>query len=207
MEVYQVRRIKAKEAHPWILKKHYAHRVPSISGAFGLFSNKELRGICTFGKPVSNELCFGVCGDEYKDRVFELNRLVIEETMRNVGSFFVAKSLSYFMRVLPRIIVSYADTGQNHIGYIYQATNFIFTGTTALRTEMDPGNGRHSRHADDTTKRKIRTPKHRYVWFGGKKKQVKDMLSALKYPILPYPKGDTQRYDASAKVETQQLLF
>ena len=52
-----------------------------------------------------------------------------------------------------------------------------------------------------------RPQKHRYIYFIGTKHQKKDMLSALKYPILPYPKGDTQRYDSSAKVETQQLLF
>jgi hypothetical protein len=36
----------------------------------------------------------------------------------------------------PTIVVSYADTAMGHIGYIYQASNFLFTGTTKERTDM-----------------------------------------------------------------------
>lgn len=33
------------------------------------------------------------------------------------------------------ILVSYADSAQGHHGYIYQATNWIYTGISAKRTE------------------------------------------------------------------------
>ena len=32
------------------------------------------------------------------------------------------------------------------------------------------------------------------------------MRKALKYPVLDYPKGDTKKYDASAKISKQMLL-
>lgn len=43
-------------------------------------------------------------------------------------SFLISQSLKM---VDKEIVVSYADTSQNHIGTIYQATNFIYTGLTA----------------------------------------------------------------------------
>ena len=35
----------------------------------------------------------------------------------------------------PTIVVSYADTGQGHVGYVYQSTNFIYTGLSANRVD------------------------------------------------------------------------
>jgi hypothetical protein len=49
--------------------------------------------------------------------------------------------------------------------------------------------------------------KNRYIYLPGDKRQVKDMRSKLKYPILPYPKGDNQRYDASYNPDVQLALF
>ena len=89
----------------------------------------------------------------------------------------------------PKIIVSYADTAQNHTGYVYQACNFYFTGTTKPRTDMASKDGKHSRHSlGDKNKRVKRSAKHRYVYLIGNKKQIKYLKSCLNYPILKYPK-------------------
>ena len=52
-----------------------------------------------------------------------------------------------------------------------------------------------------------RSEKHRYVYFTGSKKQKKEMRKALKYPILPYPKGESKRYDTSATFPKQVQMF
>ena len=97
--------------------------------------------------------------------------------------------------MLPKnlFIVSYADWGGwGHVGYVYQATNFLYTGMTKRRTDIysESGHGRH--HCADRSKRMIRTEKHRYIYLtGNKKKQMKQ----LKYKVLPYPKGDSRKYD------------
>ena len=75
----EVKQIDKKDTYEFILHKHYAQRKPSISYAYGLFINKELQGILTIGKPASNSLCEGVCGKEYKQYVYELNRLCVNE--------------------------------------------------------------------------------------------------------------------------------
>jgi hypothetical protein len=197
--------IKSEEATPWILQKHYAKRLPSISYAFGLYDSGELIGIVTYGMPASNQLCEGVCGVENKSKVIELNRLCLQHNTKNEASFLVANSIKQLPK--PMIIVSYADSAQGHIGYVYQATNFLFTGTTKERTDMFAGDGKHSRHATDPSIRQFRSAKHRYVYLHGSKSDKKFLLGALQYNIEPYPKGDITRYDSGNKVITQQLLF
>lgn len=206
---YSVHSIKPSLTKEWILRKHYAKRMPSISYSFGLFCG-DMIGICTFGNPASPFLCMGVCGSDYRNIVVELNRLVINENLRkNVLSFFVASCLQLLPR--PLIIVSYADTKQGHTGYIYQATNWIYTGVTKERTDIGSGDGKHSRHYDKgidyRENRVFRSAKHRYVYFIGTKPQKKAIRGSLKYPICPYPKGDNQRYDASYKPLIQNELL
>lgn len=206
-----VARINYDEVTEWLLKRHYAKRIPCITKAFGLYLEKELIGVCTFGVPASPSLCVGVCGERFKGFVLELNRLCIEDgAPKNAASFFVSKCLSY-MRGGGQIIVSYADTGMNHVGYVYQACNFLYTGITKERTDIGTEDGSHSRHysknCDYKKDRKTRTAKHRYVYFCGRKHFKKLFMEHLNYPILPYPKGDTKRYDASADITKQGVLF
>ena len=201
-KTYIVKSIKSFETYDWLMNKHYAKRIPSISWSFGLF-NEYLQGVCTFGKPASPSLCDGICGKEYSDKVYELNRLVInDECPKNTASYFISKAL----KMLPNdlILVSYADTGMNHVGKVYQATNWIYTGATKERTDIGSEDGTHSRHYDKnldyTANRKFRSSKHRYVYFTGKEYK-------LNYPIKPYPKGESSRYDASHVPTTQTQLF
>ncbi len=187
------------------MQKHYAKRLPSISYAFGLYVEAELMGIVTYGIPASNSLCEGVCGVENKSLVIELNRLCLQNNTKNEASFLVANSIKLLPK--PMVIVSYADTAHGHVGYVYQATNFMFTGTTKERTDMSAGEGKHSRHATDPSIRQFRSAKHRYVFIHGNKTQKKILLGALNYKQEPYPKGDIKKYDSGGKVVTQGLLF
>ena len=197
--------IKYEEVTPWLLEKHYAKRLPSISYSFGLYRENELVGVITYGVPASNSLCEGICGVENKHLVIELNRLCLLNNQKNEASFLVGNSIKLLPK--PLIIVSYADSGQGHTGYIYQATNFIFTGTTKERTDMYAGDGKHSRHATDPSIRQFRTAKHRYVYIHGNKKDKKHLLKCLNYEQMPYPKQENKRYDSGGQVKTQQLLF
>lgn len=203
-DIARVIPITYQDTKPWILDKHYAHRMPNIKYAFGLLVRNQIEGICTFGIPSSPFLCKGICGIEYKDKVLELNRLVVNDnTPPNSASFLVGNSI----KQLPpqSILVSYADTKMGHIGYVYQATNWIYTGCTKARTDIYAGENRHSRHhAGDKSIRQERSAKHRYVYFH---KCAKEIKNNLRYARLPYPKGETKRYDANAKIDTQRWIF
>jgi hypothetical protein len=130
MEVKQIQRNDCEE---FILNIHYAKRWPSISYAFGLYVDNKLEGIVTYGTPPSSTLRRGIAGDDYIKDVLELNRLCLRHNKKNQASYLVGNSL----KKLPKnkIIVSYADTSQDHLGIVYQATNFIYCGLSAKRTD------------------------------------------------------------------------
>ena len=177
----------------------------SISYAFGLYKNGKMQGVCTFGKPASPWLCLGVCGPQHSQSVYELNRLCVSDQTPNILSWFVAECLR---ELPPMIVVSYADTKQGHVGYIYQATNWIYTGFTKERTDIGTAEGKHSRHYDASADhpRKHRSSKHRYIYLIGSKTQRKRWRKALKYAEEPYPKGDNRRYKESP-IYSQAQLF
>jgi hypothetical protein len=207
---FLVRSIDSYLTYDWLKNKHYAKRIPSISYSFGLYDLQNiLNGVLTIGKPASPNLCVGICGVENKDFVYELNRLVINDGLpKNIASFFIANSIN----LLPKmILVSYADVKQNHTGYVYQASNWIYTGKTKERTDIGFDNNSHSRHYDKNIDKKlnrvVRSAKHRYVYFVGLKNDKKKWLNQLKYEIQEYPKEQNLKYDASYKPLIQITLF
>ena len=215
--------IKSEESYPWLLQKHYAKRIPSISYAFGLYEDQELVGVVTYGTPSSSPLRDGIAGSENAEYVLELNRLCIDSTNKNAASMLVGRSLQMLPK--PSIIVSYADTAQEHVGYVYQACNFIYTGLSAKRTDWkikgmeqlhgqtiaDMSRGCEGSRADFMREKfgedfylEDRARKHRYIYVTGKNKAIK---AAIRYKQEPYPKGQSKRYDAGGLVQTQPLLF
>jgi len=122
--------------------------------------------------PASPFLQEGLLGKENKKYVIELNRLVLTDNLKNEASMLVSRSLKLLPH--PKCVVSYADTKQGHLGIVYQACNFLFTGTTKPRTDIAAEDGKHPRHhAGDKTIRVQRSAKHRYVIFVGNKKDKK----------------------------------
>jgi hypothetical protein len=216
--------IKAEDAYPWLMQKHYAKRLCPISYAFGAFNDGVLIGVVTYGTPASSPLRDGVCGKQYSESVIELNRLCCDNS-KNVASELVGKSLRLLPK--PKIVVSYADTEQGHVGYVYQATNFIYTGLSAKRTDWklkgqehlhgatvaDMSRGQENRAEwmrekfGDDFYLEDRARKHRYIYFCGTKNQKEKMRNALMYPVCDYPKGESKRYDAGGMVQTQSVMF
>ena len=184
-------------AKDFLLPKHYSGRTPSISYAFGWYIANELVAVCTFGKPASPFLCRGVCGADFSPRVFELNRLCRVDSLQEPLSYFVSACLRK-LRAKNLIIVSYSDTQMNHHGYIYQACNFIYTGKTKERTDKYTEGNKHARHYSNSEQnglRKIRSAKHRYIYFAMKDKKIRESaIKSLNYETAPYPKGDNKNY-------------
>ena len=203
MTNHTMREITYREAIDFLLPRHYSGRKPNIKHSFGLFSDAgTLVAVCTYGIPASNSLCIGVLGREYAKNVIELNRLCREESYKGYLSEFV----SWTLRAISAhnyVVVSYADTAMRHFGSIYQACNFIYTGATKQRTDKYAGNNKHSRHYEgcDTSKRVVRSSKHRYIYFACDKRTKAIYRSNLRYDILPYPKGDTLHYELGFVLE------
>lgn len=197
----EVRIIPRELTKDFILNIHYAHRMPSISYSFGLYENEELIGVCTYGKPPSSQLQNGICGKENAKYVFELNRLVLKYNKPNEASYFVSRTLQ--MLPYPTIVVSYADTEQGHEGIVYQASNFIYTGLSAKRTDWKVKGMEHKhgftiadefRGVPNRSKAmrekygtdfylQERSRKHRYIFIVGSKVQKKNLLKQLLYKV------------------------
>jgi hypothetical protein len=130
------------------------------------------------------------------------------------------------MKLLPKpmILVSYADANQSHHGYIYQATNWIYTGLSSKENKVFVnGKLQHRRtlnsmfgtssiselngidHVDVEIEEQA--GKHRYFYFIGDRRQIKAIKKEFSYKVFEYPKGDNNRYDASYKPTIQKQLF
>ncbi len=204
-EVFRIERINYSLAMKLVVENHYLHRKCPCSFSFGLFCVKtnNIIGCIIYGTPSSAPLRSGICGSDQKDNVIELTRLwVMDGTPKNTESFLIGNTIGM---VDKEIIVSYAEIQQGHTGIVYQATNWIYTGLSAKRTNWSiEGSNKHCQTiADKYTASEAREKfgnkfslverprKHRYVYFNCGKRRKKELLSKLKYPIMPYPKSDT----------------
>ena len=211
--------IEPNQTYDWLLNVHYAKRIPQIMKAFGLYDGDALIGVVTYGIPASPSLCMGICGKEYSDKVLELNRLCLMNNDKNQASMLVSGSIKLLPK--PTIVVSYADNAQGHVGYVYQATNFLYTGLSEKRIDWTIRGQEHKhsktisdgmtlesikeKHGDDFYYVE-RSRKHRYILFHGTKNDKKILRSKLKYEVQTYPKGETNRYDITHKPSTQVIM-
>ena len=221
--VKPVDKIQCKE---WLLKKHYLKRMTSFTYSFGLYEHNLLVGVVTFGNAIPNTMKKSLFGEKYMNIVYELNRLCTNDNVdKNANSFFISESFKLLPK--PMVVVSYADKSKGHNGYIYQATNFLYTGEshTQLDWKLKGKEHLHSRTLMDEfafEKNRIqklkekygnllyqikREPKHRYVYVIAKKKLKKEIMQNKLFEVLQYPKGDNIRYDASYNPVTQLALF
>lgn len=201
-----IHEITRKECEDLILNVHYAKRWPSISYAYGAFDGDRLLGVVTYGTPPSAPLKKGIAGDELKESVLELNRLCLYGNEKNLASMLIAKSLN----LLPKnkIIISFADTQQDHKGIVYQASNFTYHGLSAKRTDWKVKGKEHlhgqtiadefrgiknraqamrDKYGDDFYLA-ARPRKHRYIYVTGSKGFKKYCYSRIKYKQENYPK-------------------
>ena len=207
LESYYIEQISYQQAMDLVIANHYLHRKAPCSIAFGLFHKDDpitCVGVVVYGNPASPALVKGIAGEQHAKNVYELTRLWVDDSVpKNGESFLIGNTL----RLLDKeIIVSYADTSQDHYGVVYQATNWIYTGLSDRHVEwrLDGQSSKHSRHLFDELggvdkakefygerlQRHERSQKHRYIFLNGNKSKRKQLLALLRYPILPYPKRD-----------------
>ena len=204
LQGWTVQEIPKAVAQEIVVKNHYPHRKAPCSKAFGLFNEKqELLGVVMYGVPASRSLCVGLAGLDLSNEIYELTRLWVDDSApKNGESFLIGNSLR---NVNKKLIVSYAEVEQGHLGVVYQATNWFYTGLSARHSEWrldGVKNTTHSRHLFDEfggingakkhygsrLQKHERARKHRYVFINAKGKRKAELLSKLNYKITNYPK-------------------
>jgi hypothetical protein len=209
----KVVRVGKGVCNEFVLKKHYSRRKSVFWCGFGLEVGGYLEGVVVFGQPSPPIQRFAF---EKRDfRLYELSRLVIQTEQRNAASFLVAGALR-MLEPRPCAVVSYADTEMGHCGIVYQATNWLYTGSTKSHdkayivdgervhpmTLRDRGITSPAKWAKENGIETVPPmPKHRYFYLCGSKRQKARMLKKLKYPVVSeYPKCDQSRYDDGEKL-------
>jgi len=187
-----------------LVRHHYLHSLPGGTKlAFGAFVEGKLLGAITFGVGPYNAFALveGTCPDD----CLTLTRLWLsEELPPNSESRVISVCLRYLRKYTTiKFVLTYADPTRGHVGTIYQATGWLYTGLSEATPKFDIGDGvaRHSRslaHAfgshslkylsERGLKVKIlpQIPKHRYIYF-----LDQDYRNRLKPITLPYPKKET----------------
>ena len=197
---FYIQPIDYKTAMDVVIEHHYLHRKAPCSVAFGLFFGSILKGVVCYGTPSSAPLRRGIAGPENANNVVELTRLwVCDSVPKNGESFLIGRTLR---KAGKEIVVSFAEIQQGHLGVVYQATNWIYTGLSAKRTNWTvEGLDKHCQTlADKFTAQEIRERygdkfslqerprKHRYVFINADRRRKRELVRALRYGPLPYPK-------------------
>ena len=121
------------EAKRFVGQHHYArHSPPHCLEALGLHSNGQLVAASLWG--------WGVRPRHTIQRLFpslgtadyrELNRLCVrDDQAHNTASYFLATCIRWFRHNRPdiKVLISWADGMRGKPGFIYQATNWLYTG-------------------------------------------------------------------------------
>jgi len=208
---YTVEPIETKAALNIVIENHYLHRAAPCSKAYGIFEKGgffggTLKGVVCYGVPAYNPILKSICGEEEADNVYELTRLWIDDSVpKNGESFLIGNSLK---KLDKEIIVSYADSTMNHLGIVYQCTNWHYIGKTkpikdirikgldlhpASITDKYRGHKNRteklkSEYGEDNIYYEDRSQKYRYVFFNANKKRKKELLKKLTFTIEGYPK-------------------
>ena len=184
-------------------REHYLHSFPGGTKlAFGAFVCTGLLGALTLGAGPS--YAYALVDGATPDDCLTLSRLWLsDELPRNSESRFigiVTRALKRNTRL--KFLVSYADPAQGHLGTIYQATGWVYTGLSQATPLYDIGDGRHyhSRSLSHSfgshglahfrrhgigVKLVPQEAKHRYVYF-----LDPTWRARLRAPDLPYAKKE-----------------
>jgi hypothetical protein len=139
------------------LNFHYAKSIPVNTIGFSVFNDKnEWCGVVLYGTGANNNIA-----NTYnlnQGQVIELVRMALNGKQESTSKA-LSISLKLIKKLVPmaKLIVSYADKDQEHIGIIYQATNWIYVGSS-LENKKDGSciiNGKriHGKSISDKCKR------------------------------------------------------
>jgi hypothetical protein len=197
----EVRTIAPAVARDVFERHHYLHSMPAGTRlCFGAFVGDRLLGAVSLGVGPLN--AYRLVEGALRTDCLTLTRLWLDDALpKNSESCVlgvVVRALRRFSKV--RFLVAYSDPRAGHVGTVYQAAGWLYTGTGEDQPLMDLGDGvpRHLRtvasafgtHSARYFRRlglPVRfvpvVPKHRYVVFVDP-----SWRDRLPVPVLPYPK-------------------
>jgi len=164
---------------------HYTGGPGSALWRYGLWAGHVLVGVVAYNIPTLRT-CASVFGAEHSSEVVHMGRLVCaEHAPRNSESRLIAASLKMLAADKPalRAVLTFAAEDAGHIGYVYQATNALYTGTGGYSKNYVKADGvsisTNGKCGPDEVARLAATgvtitaarPKHRYLYLLGDRRR------------------------------------
>ena len=189
----------AKAATLACTRWHYSGCVPSGKTIrFGVWEDERFIGVVLFSRGASPFL--QQRWDVKVTQLCELTRVALRDHATPVTRI-VAICLRTLRKTNPdlRLVISFADPMQGHVGGIYKAGNWIYTGTSGETLEhFVRGKWRHVRSAHYEVRRRgaenvaTRTcpGKHRYVYPLDDEMRERALEVAEPYPTRVRPSGE-----------------
>ena len=186
-----------------VMRWHYSRAMPKAKLVkVGVWEDDKFRGAIIFGLGANRHIARPFALEDTE--VAELVRVALAPGRKHPTSQCIAIALRLLRRQSPglKLIVSYADAGQNHRGIIYQAGGWLYLGASEQSYIRVRGQIEHPRtlydrfgrngqsipwlreHVDPRAERVPMAPKHKYVMPLDKK-----LRQELTSRALPYPKN------------------
>lgn len=108
---------------------HYSKRMPDPKSVkIGIWENDIFIGVIMFSRGVSGTVISKTIGIESTE-IAELSRIALRDHSTSV-SRLLSIAIKMLKKISPglRCLISYADENQGHLGIIYQASNWIYSG-------------------------------------------------------------------------------
>ena len=175
-----------------LMNFHYAKTIPTIQSSFSVFNNKkEWCGVICYSIGANKSI--GTFANLNQGQVCELVRVALNGKQESTS-----KALSLSIKLMAKrnplikMIVSYADSEQGHIGTIYKATNWYFIDVSRYAHYVHKVTGKrmHNRSYSELPKSKqieykktIPFDKYKYIY-----PLDKSLIPLCKSLAKPYPK-------------------
>lgn len=190
MYKFKIKEIKKEQALQMIQTYHYSNTLPKLNKYFvGFFLDEELVGVVTLG--------WGTRPRHTIQRIFpslntndylEIGRMCMTEEMpRNSESQMLSQLVKWIKRNIPelKVLFTWADGMVGKVGYVYQASNFIYAGFSGGEMYMKDGVKIHVRQMKS------------FLVSDGKKEEritVRPTLEQMRQFEIQHFKGKQYRY-------------
>jgi len=174
-------------------KRTYSYGLKTATGA--------LLGVAVFGYTISPE-SRDICGRENRSLAICLERgACVPDAPDHAASFLISRAVKLAAADKGwRIFYAYSDPEAGEVGTVYQATNWLYLGTSKPRVDWLLPDG--ERITERTQRRRglnteqtraagwqqiERAPRHKYVTLVGDRRERRALLAALRIVPQPYP--------------------
>lgn len=226
LDNWEIQEIDFRTAQDFILQYEWLGTMGTTQFSYGLFIDSKLTAVACFGLTAGTQALSEPFGEDRKSEGIVLVRGACAPwAHEHTSSFFLGKVFPLVRERGYRFVIAYSDPEAGEIGTVYQATNWLFYGMTSPVTYLVRPDGKRvdpklihkyakkfgitygeqkQAFLDEGYRFEKGSPKLKYLFVLGNKKDKREIMKELRVPIFPYLK---RREDMSEVItEYKQLV-